>query len=69
MKDSFRISRISQPRATLTAMFLIAAVFIAFGVFADQALPSAAASTNLCAEVEFGPAWLPIQTLFDSWKI
>ncbi len=68
MKDSFRLSRISQPRATWAAILLLAAVFITFGVFADQALPSAGASTSVCADVEFGPAWLHIQTVFDLWK-
>ena len=65
MKDSFRLSRISQPRATLAAIVLIATVFVAFGVFADQALPSAGESTRICADVEFGHAWLLIKTLLD----
>ena len=68
MKDSFRLSRIRQPRATLATLLLLAAVFIAFGVFADQALPSAGPSIQVGADVEFGAAWLHIQTLFDSWK-
>ena len=68
MKDSFRLSRIRQPRATLATLLLLAAVFIAFGVLADQALPSVGPSTQMGADLEFGPAWLHIQTLFDSWK-
>ena len=68
MKDSFRLSRISQPRATLAAILLLAAVFIAFGVFADQTLPGAGASTQPCADVELAPAWLHIQTVLDLWK-
>ena len=69
MKDSFRLSRIRQPRATLATLLLLAAVFIAFGVFADQALPSVGSSTQVGADVEFGAAWLHIQTLFDSWSL
>ena len=68
MKDSFRLSRIRQPRATLATLLLLAAVFIALGVFADQALPSAGPSTQAGADIEFGPAWLNIQTLFDPWN-
>ena len=68
MKDSFRLSRIRQPRATLAAILLLAAVFIAFGVFADQALPSVGASNHVGADVDFIPAWLHIQTIFDPWK-
>ena len=68
MRDSFRLSRIRQPRATLAAILLLAAVFIAFGVFADQALPSVGASTYVGADAEFVPAWLHIQTVFDLWQ-
>ena len=68
MKDSFRLSRIRQPRATLAAILLLAAVFIAFGVFADQAVPSVGASAYEGADVDFIPAWLHIQTIFDHWK-
>ena len=68
MKDSFRLSRIRQPRATLATLLLLAAVFIAFGVFADQALPSVGPSTQVGADVELGSAWLHIQTLLDPWR-
>ena len=68
MRDSFRLSRIRQPRATLAAILLLAAVFIAFGVFADQAVPSVGASTYVGADVDFIPAWLHIQNTFDLWK-
>ena len=68
MRDSFRLSRIRQPRATLAAILLLAAVFIAFGVFADQALPSVGASTYVGADAQFSPAWLHNQTLFDLGK-
>ena len=68
MRDSFRLSRIRQPRATLAAILLLAAVFIAFGVFADQALPCDGASAQAPSAVEFGPAWLQFQSLFDLWK-
>ncbi len=68
MKDLFRLSRISQPRATLAAILLIAAVFITFGVFADQALPSTSTSASLCADFECGQVWLHIQSLLDVWK-
>ena len=39
MKDSFRLSRISHPRASLWAMALLAVVFAAFGVWAEAAVP------------------------------
>ena len=65
MKDSFRLSRIRQPRATLAAMLLLAAVFIAFGVFADQALPSEGAAAPAGADVELSSAWLQAQTVFN----
>ena len=67
MRDSFRLSRISHPRATLTAIILLAAVFIAFGVFADQALPDNGAADRVRTGVEIDPAWLNIQTLSKLW--
>ncbi len=39
MKDNFRLSRISHPRASLWAMALLAVVFVAFGVWAEASVP------------------------------
>ena len=68
MRDSFRLSRIRQPRATLAAMLLLAAVFIAFGVFADQALPSEGAAVSTGTDMELSSVWLQIQAVFNPWR-
>ena len=39
MKDSFRLSRIRHPRASVWTMALLAVVFVAFGVWAEAAMP------------------------------
>ncbi|MCY4214792.1 MAG: hypothetical protein OXF68_14360 [Gammaproteobacteria bacterium] len=65
MRDSFRLSRIRQPRATLAAMLLLAAALIAFGILADQALPSTDAPAYGGADLELIPAWLHIPAILD----
>jgi hypothetical protein len=44
MNESFRLSRIRAPRSSLTAMVLLAAVFIAFGLLMSALAPEQAAA-------------------------
>lgn len=43
MNEAFRLSRIKAPRGTLTALILLALVFIVFGVVVSTAAPEHAA--------------------------
>jgi len=67
MRDNFRLSRVSHPRTSLAAIMLLLAVFVAFGVFADQALPTKAAANRAGADIEINSVWLDMQSRFDLW--
>ncbi len=58
MKDNFRLSRISHPRASLWAMALLAVVFVAFGVWAEASVPMLETARDHGSNIDL----LPIST-------